>query len=65
MKPTGAFDFHIPFFVVEAASPRAPRIEWLREFKVKQYTMNRWTFSEVLQACVDLPHGRLQRSQFL
>jgi hypothetical protein len=57
-KPAETFNFRMPFFVVQAAAPRAPCIKWIRKVKVKQYTMNRWTFSEVLQAYVDLPHGR-------
>ena len=64
-KPTETFDFRMPFFVVEAAAPRAPCIEWLKKVKPEQFCMDRWTFSEVLQACVGPPHGRPQSSHFL
>jgi hypothetical protein len=53
--PTGVFNPAGTFFVVQAASPRAPSLKWSRKFAAKMFYMKRWTFSEVLQACVDPP----------
>ena len=51
--PAGVFIHGPPFFVVEAASPRSPRLQWLKKVNYEPFYMKRWTFSEVLQAYVD------------
>ena len=61
--PAGVFTHGPPFFVVEAASPRSPRLHWLRKVNYEPFYMKRWSFSEVLQAYVDLFHGRSQYSR--
>jgi hypothetical protein len=54
-QPPGIFNLTSTFFVVEAAPPRAPRLECSRKYGTKIFFMKRWTFSEVLQAYVDTP----------
>lgn len=56
MQPAGLFNTGAPFFVVESASSRPPRLRWLSKVKAITFHMKRWTFSEVLQAFVDLSH---------
>ena len=55
VEPTGVFKPAETFFVVEAAFPRASCLKWFRKFPAEMFYMKRWTFSEVLQACVDPP----------
>jgi len=47
-KPSPVF-VDSPFFVVEAASPRPERQEWVRSLRNKCFFMRPWSFSEVLQ----------------
>ena len=46
-----------PFFIVQAASPRSKPHQWHRKVDTETFYMKRWTFSEVLQAYVDLSLG--------
>ena len=55
--PAGVFIHGPPFFVVEAASPRSPRLRWLRKVNSEGFYMKRWSFSEDLQVYVDLSVG--------
>ena len=53
-KPTGVFATGRLFFVVQAASPRPQRVQWLDAVDSQRFYMKGWSFSEVLQAYVGL-----------
>ena len=55
-RPSGAFNAGRPFFVVQAASPRPERVQWLEQVDSQYFYMKGWSLSEVLQAYVGLPH---------
>jgi len=61
-KPTGVFHSGRVFFVVQAASPRPQRVQWLENVNSQYFYMKGWSLSEVLQAYVGILYGRLQRS---
>ena len=54
-EPAPIFRSNTPFFVVEAASSRPKRFEWVRKMEFVFFYMKTWTFSEVLQAYVTPP----------
>ena len=64
-KPTGTFNTGQLFFVVQAASPRPQRVNWLQHVNSQYFYMKGWSFPEFLQAYVGRPHGHPQRSRFL
>ena len=64
-QPAGVFGNGAPFFVIESASPRRSHLQWLQGADSQYFYMKRWSFPEVLQAYVDLPHGCSQQSRFL
>ena len=57
-RPAGVFIHGLPFYVVEAAPPCHPRLQWLRKVNSEYFYMKGWSFSEVLQAYLNLSHGR-------
>ena len=61
-KPTGVFSTGRVFFVIQAASPRPQRVQWLERVDSQYFYMKGWSLSEVLQAYVGLPHGHSQCS---
>jgi len=50
LQPAPIFLHHRPFFVIEAVSPRASRVEWARKHAHEYFYMKTWNLSEVLQA---------------
>ena len=54
-EPAPIFCEEVPFFVVEAASPRPKRFKWARKITYQVFYMKPWTFSKVLRAYVT-PH---------
>ena len=64
-KPTGVFSTGRVFFVVQAASPRPQRVQWLERVDSQYFYMKGWSLSEVIQAYVGLPHGSSRCSDFL
>ena len=65
VKPTGVFNTGGLFFVVQAAAPLLPRLQWLKAVNSQSFYMKRWTFSEILQAYVGPSHERPRRSRLL
>ena len=55
IEPAPIFRMRGPFFVVEATSPRQPRIEWTKKVCSRRFYMKTWTFSEVIKAYVTPP----------
>jgi len=58
-KPAPVFRWGDPFFVVNAASPRQPHLEWTKKINSQRFYMKPWTFSEVLEAHFNPPSGGL------
>jgi len=52
IQPAGAFMSGRPFFVVEAASPRYDRFQWMKKVYGERFYMKPWSFPEVCQAYV-------------
>jgi hypothetical protein len=55
VQPAAMFCPIPTFFVVEAAPPHAPHIQWFKKVAAETFHMKRWSFSEVLQAYVNSP----------
>lgn len=64
-EPAPVFRKGKPFFVVEAASPRLPRLEWVKKVISRSFYMKTWDLSEILQAYVTPPSGGSGHSRFL
>ena len=53
-EPPGMFTDWSPCFVIQAASPHPDRVGWANKVCGSPFYMERWSFSEVLQAYADL-----------
>ena len=63
-EPGKIFRHNKPFFIVDATSPRSNHLELLDQVAQKAFFMKPWSWSEILQAYVDLASGDSQNSLF-
>lgn len=56
-QPATIFVKSRPFFTVAAVSPHQKRHDWTSEVDTQVFCMKSWSFSEVLQASVNLSFG--------
>ena len=64
-EPAGIFSYFSAFFIVDAMLPQSPHhTRWLSKTGHKWFYMKPWSFSEVIQAYVDLAPTSSQRSRF-